>query len=450
MKKVIFASIATMLILASCVRKEDWEMLRSPMHISGEVDPQFGFPVASSELLLEDVIGLIPGADQYIDNSANNGFIQLDFDTNLVTTIDFSSKKAHKRRASKSVTAHGDTIVIDTVFTGIQEINFFDESNDILKKVKLSNMLVNWTADLAMSVSSDFTTLDPDKVKAYISNFNIEAIGLDNTHLLIPLQVDTIDLGALLTNHTLSNVQILPENFDIAALASQIAEMAPQKIAYSGTFTIKTTQSALADPQSIISGDLKIESITINSHIDAKFPLNLSIEYLAHTIDTVGFSMGDKLDSIISNFENQGLTLDMKEAEVKLRVDNSLPFDVKLGAVVLDESQQAILTILDTNSSSALAGAPIAPSAENPSLYVTTGSARSNVSVGITHDQLQTLKRAKYVRFIVALATSRDNGGNHPFVAPRTTDGIKIKMYIKLHPGVGIDIPLSIGNANNN
>lgn len=438
MKKAFYASIAAVLMLCSCVRSEDWEMLRNPLHVSGQIDPYFGFPVASSQLYLEDVIGLLPQASQYIDTNNPGNLITLKFDTTLLTDIDFSSKKHASRWHSKGTSSHGDTLIIDTTFSGMQDINFF-EDNDLLKKIKLSNVIVDWAANLTLNVSNEFQNLDTNKIKAYISNFKINAIGYDNTVVEIPLSnVGTINVGALLHNQS-QHVSIL-NDFDLAALATQLTEIAPKKIQYSANLRLKVAETFLTDPQEILYDSLKINSISINSDINVTFPINISIGYISHTIDTVAFSLGNQLDSVITSFEGNGISLDMKEAQVKLKIQNSLPFDAKLGVVILDQSQTPILTVMDT-ANSLLAGAPIVPSTDNPSLYVTSGQSTSEVSINIDYNQLKTLQQGKYVRFIVAASTSADANGAQPFVAPRRTDGIGIKMYIKLHPSVMLDIP---------
>lgn len=447
MRKVVLASIAAALLLASCVRSEDWEALRSPIHVSGQIDPQFGFPVATSQLYLEDIIKLIPQAEQYIDNSQGDGFINLKFDTVLNNNFNFANMKSRKNgRRAKGITQHGDTLVYDTVFVGSQEINFFDDK-DVLQQIKLSKVIMNWDAQLSLNVTDEFQNIDTNEVKAYVSDFKIKATGNDGSQVEIPLDnVGTINIARLLSDHSYP-VNIL-DNFDIATLATQLTQMAPRKLEYSGRFTLKVLQSFLTTPKEILYDSLKINSIDIRSDIDARFPLNLSIGYLAHTIDTVAFSMGDKLDSLVDALKDKGVALDMKNAQVKLKVENTLPFDAKLGAVVLDASQQTLLTILDTASDNLLVGAPIVPSTSDPTLYVTSGSAQSALSANISYDQLKQLQNGKYVKFVVALSTSRDNTGVERFVAPRQTDGISIKMYIKLHPGIELDLPLSFSQNN--
>jgi hypothetical protein len=41
---------------ASCLRSDDLEMLRHPIHVTGSVDPQYGVPVATGEMNINDLL----------------------------------------------------------------------------------------------------------------------------------------------------------------------------------------------------------------------------------------------------------------------------------------------------------------------------------------------------------------------------------------------------------
>ena len=60
MKRSVILVTALMLTLfSSCIRNEDLELLRHPIHVQGEVDPYFGVPIAYGELTLNDIYEML-------------------------------------------------------------------------------------------------------------------------------------------------------------------------------------------------------------------------------------------------------------------------------------------------------------------------------------------------------------------------------------------------------
>ena len=138
MKKVLLFAIAASVLLCGCLRDEDKDMLRNPIHVTGTVDPTFGFSVASTHMDIEKVLSLLDGAEQYIDQTNTDDFITLKFDTVFSNEFPIDATKA--KRASRSKTG-GFTYTKE--FSGEQSFSIFNEM-DILKKLKMKTLLNIW------------------------------------------------------------------------------------------------------------------------------------------------------------------------------------------------------------------------------------------------------------------------------------------------------------------
>lgn len=440
MKKVLLFAIAASVLLCGCLRDEDKDMLRNPIHVTGTVDPTFGFSVASTHMDIEKVLSLLDGAEQYIDQTNTDDFITLKFDTVFSNEFPIDATKA--KRASRSKTG-GFTYTKE--FSGEQSFSVFNEM-DILKKLKMTDFFVNWTADFYAVASDQLQTLARNHdITVELSDIKLVATGYNNdTEEIIVNNGEAIDINDMLSGDTLKGVRILTDQ-DIA----QLAALAPQKVKYQAKVTFSTSELIFVSPERFMIDSLTITEIDIKSRVGCRFPVNVSLEYLSHNIDTVDFDLGHSLDSIIDDMEqNPNIDVSLKSVTANLVIDNSLPFTAKLHTVIMDENYTPLMILIDSsdNAQNVLTGAPVVPSPSNPNIYISNGSSRSKLSITIDADRLNILRQAKHVSFAVAAFTSMVNG-QYPFVAPRRTDGIDIKMYIQLNPNIHFDYPLIINDG---
>ena len=54
MKKRLFFALVALLALSACMRDEDWNLLRHPIHIQGHMDPSYGVPAAYGKMTFHD------------------------------------------------------------------------------------------------------------------------------------------------------------------------------------------------------------------------------------------------------------------------------------------------------------------------------------------------------------------------------------------------------------
>ena len=119
MKRLSFTLLlaVSVLTLASCIRSEEWELLRHPVHVQGTLDPTFGTPIAYGQVTINDVMHMF--------NGSYTGLLDPEND---VLTINFEAEGGDSILArslfDKSVGRKGTFMAGDTTISYSVNISF--------------------------------------------------------------------------------------------------------------------------------------------------------------------------------------------------------------------------------------------------------------------------------------------------------------------------------------
>ena len=131
MKKItLFASILLFLgMLTSCLRSDDWELLRHPIHVTGSANPQYGIPVVTGELNINDLMSSF-SAD-YAGMITDDEIVTIEYQIDLRDTILALSEISLKGNKPAPPEINNDEpkfwIPKDTTLVDTIDIDFFND-----------------------------------------------------------------------------------------------------------------------------------------------------------------------------------------------------------------------------------------------------------------------------------------------------------------------------------
>ena len=140
--------IAVLLVcgaLSSCLRSDDLEVLRHPINVTGSISPQYGIPVASGEMNINDLLSNL--SSEYQGLITDDNVITLDYEAHMSDTIlafsqipNFMGNVAPARNYAKDGTTwySKDTTIIDTI-----DIDFFTDVADLSGQIDMEHIWLN-------------------------------------------------------------------------------------------------------------------------------------------------------------------------------------------------------------------------------------------------------------------------------------------------------------------
>ena len=449
MKKEVLLVFALMLtLLSSCVRSEDLELLKHPIHVQGNVDPYLGVPVAYGEMNLNELLEMLSARHSgLVDPDAN--IITIQFDTNVTDVIyaagynpnSQSSTTAKRRVPTKDVNF---VDFIDTVKEYSVDITLFDDAR--LSAITPGNLAINhlWLNLAAVyqgHCQPGYESMIRDSVRAVVDSLVIKYTGHDYVTSVFALPaVEPIYINDVLERQTL--------RFDSVDLSPIINSM-PRKITVSFRFKFSIDEAWIinnvANPSfSKMMDTLRMTYLEYDADLSVAFPFEIHIGMLPYNFDV---ALGDGLatvniDSIISSL-GDNIDAELKDSYINLAFDNGIPIDFMISAEMLDADSSYLFEVVNLDT---IMSAPVIPLDNNPNTYEASGTTRTIIRAKINSEKLRLLKEARTLRVELALSSgSNPNIPNNPntMVAVQRTNSLKVKASIQVHPSATIDIPIT-------
>ena len=161
MKRFLLSALLAVsaLALTSCIRSEEWEMLRHPVHVRGTLDPTFGTPIAYGQVTINDVMHMF--------NADYNGLLDPENET---LTINFESEGSDSILArsmlSKRPGTKGTFMSKDTTISYNVNIGLFE--NVTLNEILNGNININ---HLWLDFQADVHGECPDSVRQFVKQY---------------------------------------------------------------------------------------------------------------------------------------------------------------------------------------------------------------------------------------------------------------------------------------
>lgn len=423
-------------VATSCVRDEDLALLKQPIHVQGEVDPHLGVPVAEGQMTLSDVLTML--------SSTYTGLV--DPDSNTITIHYESSLRdsimAGSLITTPSMAAKGTLVSVDTSIGYSVNINLFDDvalQNIVDGNIDINHLYVNLHVGLLAKCGTNVS----DGMKDTINN-SVTAV-FDN------LIVRYEDHNGVL--HTKTNIDMTPsivmfdsivdnyKEFRVVADLADIVNSMPRRIDAAIRFRFDVDENIfnISDINYFnqLMDSIKLTKLIYDADLNVEFPFDIHIGNLPYsfTLDLGENGLANiDFDSLTAAL-GEDLEIGLKESELNLRFVNGIPMNIKIATWMLDENNLPVGAPLIADTTIAASGTIDA--GDNTREADPANPTATTVSMKLDRDLLDRMKRTRHLRFDMALFT----GDGHVKVSK--TDYLKVKAFVRLHPSLGIDIPVT-------
>lgn len=432
-KRFILTAALCSLLLASCLKEDDFSELKHPLQLQGDFDPAIGLPVAKMSADMSTLLGMLHTSENmsvFVDSSEQVAFLYQD---TLMFEYSYTETKAKSKTGAKD--GYGDSIVLDCqTLEGSTDIDLFQKLTELGNgNIEAKGLYVTLTADMKTRVSDNILALVDHGVHAFFDCDTLFVTCQDGTEWTIGLgrSMGRVNVKDLVEGKRIS----VAENYDLSHLVNR----KPTQIRYSAKFYIVAPPDIdFITCMQYINDSLYIDNLSTKMATIVNFPLQLYCKDIVY-YDTIKLNSG-QMDEVLDVID-QYMTLNDTANQLIFTADNSFPIALSLNAVCLDSNRNAISAPLIT-ADSLLAGAPLKSHSSNNS-YISNGSSQSRITVPITRDILDKLNQAKYLRLSIGANTSTQGATeNKPTVMVLGKDRLDLKLYVKLSPQIHLNISL--------
>lgn len=434
-RSAILLAALLAVFFSSCVRSEDIDLLRHPIHVQGDVDPYFGVPIAYGELTLNDIYEMLnANYTGWLD--PNENIVTLVFDTTVTDIIHATGQSPSGKSYIAKGGSKGFVDFIDTVKEYSVDITLFDDAR--LSGITSADLTINhlWFNLDAVYQGHCVAGLE-DTVQRYVravaDSLVIKYVGHDfQTHVFTGLPpIDPINITDVLNRQTLS--------FDSIDLAPLINSM-PRRITASFRFKFSVDDAWVVNNATNPSfaqmmNDISMTYLEYDAAVSVAFPFEIHIGMLPYdfTIDLGEGLATVNIDSILNSL-GDNVDAELKDSYLNLAFDNGIPFNFMVSASMLDADSNYLFEVVNLDT---ILSAPTAPLADDPTTLEATGVTQTIVRAKLNQEKLRKLKDARKMN--IGLAISSGTGR----VAVQKSNSLKIKASLQVHPSVAIDLPIT-------
>ncbi len=449
-KTVLFAAMcAALLATVSCVKDDDLEMLKHPIHVRTEIDPQFGVPLASGQMNLNDVLSKMSTTfEGNIDDTAD--VITFVYEDSISGSSSATgSKKALRHRPARKdadVWLWKDTVISQTV-----PINFFSQL-EMLDHIRIGHLWVDLSVGVKGTYQAGYTPTTNDDLKVAFKNaqvFYTDAGGTERPFFPPdrPI-VDSIGFDDMTNWHM--------TQYDELDMASIINDK-PQQVRVSFHLMLGIKASAIIGGSPSVNDstigqiirNVQMMQLDYKAKIKVRMPFEVSITNMVYdyTLDIGEGLSSINLDSIISQISEES-SVDVKNATFTLVSENGIPLELSLQARFLDANNNLLFKLFNGDTNIAPAPTRILEidtirNLDNSirqidTVYESSGfSPVKELTATLSQRKIEQLKETKGLKVSFRMNTSAGK-----IVAIKRSDMLKLRAYIKFHPKIVIDIPI--------
>ncbi len=438
-KTLLFAALLALAgVFTSCIRDDDWEMLKHPIHVTGSINPYWGVPVAYGQLNMNDILTHFSGNYQgYID--PNNDTITVVYNTNASNTIYAFSAFMKGTKAptlkgnpgAKAMLYTRDSVFVDTI-----DIDFFNDVNS-LDSINIAHFMV----DLKVSAKAIFRSetsanLVAPHVHAVFDSLEIWYDSHDDVHKKFDPADMNLDTVRVMVNDIREGFKLNFTTVDMADVANDM----PKRIYARYHFKLNVSDSIISQniadmPIGQILDSLQATQLSYSGDLHVEMPLNIEVENMHYNFD---LDMGEglntvNLDSILQNI-SEGIAVNIDDSKFRLILDNGIPLNLTLSASAYDENGLYLWTAF-TNE--LIPSANLAQDPLDPITWYAVSPSHKELMVELDQNDIEALNKATTLRVSLMV------GSNNKHVAVKKDDYLKLKAYIQIHPTVDFDIDVN-------
>lgn len=430
MKKImLFAAVLFAFgALTSCLRSDDWEILKHPIHVTGTLSPQYGVPVASGEMNINDLLSSL--SSDYSGYLSNDEVVTVQYDTSLSDTIYASSlsipsSKTLKLRGAKDAIWYSkDTTLVDTI-----DIDFFNDVT-VSGNINIEHIWVN----LGVRAYGECSDVVKPYVKARFENLSIKY----EDHNGVLKTFSGVSVGRIDIDDISDGFERHFDSIDVKDIANDM----PRRIIASYKMKFRVSSDLVSDNMANMTYAEILDSVQMTrliyaANLNVSMPLSIEFNNLTFSYDV---NLGDglsqvNLDSIINSI-SPVLDVDIERTRMRMVLDNGIPLQFTLNASLVD-AQGSHLVTLFTNAT--VASALVGTNPANPAQYVAIQDKETTLEAVLDNNDIDKLSKAKILKVVL----KTDSNNKH--VAIRRSDYLKVRAYLITKPSVNIDAPITNG-----
>lgn len=452
-KQLLLACIFIAAALMSSCRKEDLDMLRSPIHVQGEIAPNLQLPLASSSRMnFGDILGMFDGTFSNVMVPGTD-LIIFTYDTSFRDHAPLSQMSSSKGGHSPKIITH--KWVEKTV-----DIDLFEKSDMSLVEdadITIEELLLDLEAHL-QTVSHDTTAarLLHDYGSASIDSLQISYVGINNVEGTLGTQ----NVPPLIINN-LTDVSTWQASVNLA----EIFNKRPKSITYRFKIDVNIDNGFLADPEMVtltltnparaqeVQDSVENATMYYGADVTVTFPFDVHIGHLKYSypIDInrgSGESANDnalretfnKMKDLLEGRLDSIIDADLDSLVIlKLVVENGIPLNIDLNGTFLNANGDSTGVLFPYQ------GIPSCAVLNGEADSLNPGITNPPISIPLNMESLEKFLDTEKIRIDLLVSTN----GNAP-VQIKKSDGLSMKMYIQLHPKINFNWDLMGGNNNNN
>ncbi len=433
MKKItLFASILLFLgMLTSCLRSDDWELLRHPIHVTGSANPQYGIPVVTGELNINDLMSSF-SAD-YAGMITDDEIVTIEYQIDLRDTILALSEISLKGNKPAPPEINNDEpkfwIPKDTTLVDTIDIDFFNDV-DYVGQINIEHLWLK----LKVGASGEGASWVNEYVKARFFNLNISY----EDHYGVVKQFGSLPGANVEVTDIYAGFDHLFDSVDIQRIANDM----PRRIFASYTFRFSVssdliTSQIMTMPYSEILDSIHMTKLMYYADLHLTMPLSVQFNGLNYSYP---ISLGDgmsslNLDSIMSSLSSD-IHFDMDSARFRLTLNNGIPLAMTLSATMQDANGINIIRLFNNEL---INPANVGSNPDNPSQYVAISPKETVIETLLKNNDIDNLHLARTLN--VKLKVDSEN----KHVCIRRSDKLGLKGFLIVKPTMDIDIPVTNG-----
>ena len=437
--RFVVALVCGVLFFTSCMRDEDMELLRHPIHVQGTIDPTLGIPIGYGEVTIHDVLKMInEDYSGYLDTLGD--IVTISYRDSFDGKLQGSNGKKHTK-ARKMAPKGGVLWSKDTTITFSLPIDYFDKIDEYLgdtTEIYFNDMIMNIDAQGIGHAAPEAVETLRRYVSAQVDSLRLKYT--DHQNVIHAYRNNEIESLSLDINDVVQGANANWNDLDLSDIANNL----PKRIDISFRLRVLVDRAILLpDPETMTMEDLmdslQLASLDYHIGLDVQFPCNFSFKKMPYTVD---LDLGEGLknfnfDSIINSI-GEGFNSELEESTLNLEFNNGLPLGMIINADVVDAAGNVLFKLINGAEITAAEATHLF----QPGIYTTSKSNKSVVSVALDGDKLTMMRNAKTIH-LRALISSTGNPAAGETVAITKDDFLGIRAYILLDPKISIDIPVT-------
>ncbi len=440
--------------ITSCVREDDLEMLRHPIHVQGEIDPNWGVPVAYGEVNLNDLITML--SSDYTGYLDTGNIITVVYEDSMRDSVQSNNSKRRRPTGprfagrkdatwyTKDTTIRLNDIELD-FFNNSEISSLMDSTQLALRNLWFKFKLGLW-GDCSQNVNQ-YVRAGFDSLRIFYENRDGEVIDFEPAHHV-----------AIAVNG-LNDTATYRDSLDLASVINST----PRKISGSMRMRLQISSEMISHAISQMSLDEIMDSLNVWFNMTklvyscdsrTEIPLIMSIGNLPYSfdVDMSDSSSSLNIDSMLATIDS-GISVEVQDSRFRMAVENNMPFDIILSATMLDANGNPVRdshgqVAEDLLHATTIHAAQVRAMGATGN-YESASPSRDTLVVTLNDERLKQFKDAKKLRMKLKMVTPLEpgNASQHCFVAIKRDNFLKLKASIQVHPKVNFDMQVTDGGV---